>query len=800
MAALPPVSPALPSARLRRRWDHLLAAAALLLVVGAFRWVVAANNGFEDWGDLDYYKLLVRGWQKGQLNIDKDPSPELLALADPYDPTQNGPHKMGDISLYRGKYYMYFGPTPAFTLMWPWRIVTGREMTSGAATWFFCSVAVTAASLLWLGLRRRYFPDSHALVAPLGVLALGFGTHLLALVQRPMMWELPISAGIAFTSLGALLCAAAWHGWRPVLALAGAGLCLGLAVGARPTCLLALGMLLLPLGHAWFRREPGREWWRLTLAAGVPLACCAVAIMWHNHARFGSPFEWGQNYQLSGAYEGKLVHFSPRFFFHNLSVYFFQPLLWRAEFPFVFAQAIEISHIPDYFGTEEVCGKAVTFPFYWFLLTLPLAWLGRSATERRALGGAVGVVAAYALPVGILVNCYFSTTMRYQTDYAVALAVLALLGLLAAERALARLGRLTAGATVTAFAGAVAVTVVVGTLVTFDYHGRSTRGLATERWRELADGTHDLLAELGRQLGHVDGPRVLKVRFRDQPPGTVEPLWEPADPAGERVFVEYLPKRQLRFGVALGDQAVRWGRLLTLKPGHTHTVSLQLPSLYRREGHGPWAAFRRDLEHRERTGIAVWFSGGRALQEVRPLGSGPVISGGRVAAGFSGELRDEFSRLLRRDEFRVGFTDPGARRGGTLRLRVHFPDQILQPGEPLVTAGAHFQYNFLFVEPAPGGIKLAFDTFGQPRVTSAVFRPSPGGHWLELDLPAFRPDAYGQGGVGDVVVRLDGREVIRSRQPVWHFPEGWEALGDNPFGAVCRDVFRGWVLQARWVR
>jgi hypothetical protein len=131
---------------------------------------------------------------------------------------------------------------------------------------------------------------------------------------------------------------------------------------------------------------------------------------------------------------------------------------------------------------------------------------------------------------------------------------------------------------------------------------------------------------------------------------------------------------------------------------------------------------------------------------------------------------------------------------------VHFPDQILPDGEPLVTAGAHFQYNFLFAEPAPEGVKLAFDTFGQPRVTSAGFRPSPGGHWLELDLPAFRPDAYGQGGVGDVVVRLDGREVIRSRQPVWHFPEGWEALGENPYGAVCRDVFRGWVLQARWIR
>ena len=182
-----------------------MAAAALLFVVGAFRWVVAANNGFEDWGDLDYYKLLVRGWQKGQLHIDKDPSPELLALADPYDPAQNGPHKMGDISLYRGRYYLYFGPTPAFTLMWPWRVITGREMTSGAATWVFCSVAVTAASLLWLGLRRRYFPESHAWVAPLGVLALGFGTHLpVRAYAKPHRWLALAVSGALRRKLAAL--------------------------------------------------------------------------------------------------------------------------------------------------------------------------------------------------------------------------------------------------------------------------------------------------------------------------------------------------------------------------------------------------------------------------------------------------------------------------------------------------------------------------------------------------------------------------------------------------------------------
>ncbi len=82
------------------RWSARgLAFAALALAVWFLHWTVAANGGFDDWGEADYYQLLVRGWKKGQLHLDKAPAPELLALADPYDPAQNGPHRLGDAKL-----------------------------------------------------------------------------------------------------------------------------------------------------------------------------------------------------------------------------------------------------------------------------------------------------------------------------------------------------------------------------------------------------------------------------------------------------------------------------------------------------------------------------------------------------------------------------------------------------------------------------------------------------------------------------------------------------------------------------
>ncbi len=780
----------------RSRLEIALTSAALVFVLWFFHWTVSANSGFDNWGDMDYYRLLVRGWQKGQLHLDKDPSPALLALADPYDPQQNNGHKLGDATLYRGKYYLYFGAAPALTLMLPHAVLTGRELTMGAATWVFCCVAFLAASALWLAIRRRYFPQSGWWMAPCGVLAIGFGTHLLALAQRPMIWELPIASGIAFTLLALGSVYAAIHGRRPILAMAAAGLCAGLAVGSRPTCLFASGLLLVPVWLAWRERRAERVWWRMGLAAALPLGVCGVAIMAHNYARFDNPFEWGQNYQLSGAYEGKLTHFSLRFFLHNCAVYFFQPLRWSGEFPFALAEGIEISHIPGYFGTEEVCGLAVAFPFFWFVLAVPLAWRRRERAEAWRLGAVVSANAACAVPVGMLVLCYFSTTMRYQTDFSVTLAVLALVGMLSAERWAASARGWFGGLA----AGSCAVTVLVGLLVSFDYHGRSLQITSPTKWRELTQTTHGALAQVGLWLGQIDGPRVLKVRFKAQALGTVETFWEAQDRrADERILVEHIGEQLIRFGFVRGGGTAEWGRPLKWENNHTHTVHVQVPSLYPKAGHGVWSGVRRSEAFRERTAVAVWFSGGRALGTVVPALPGDIVAGGAIGDNFSGEVRNISTRLFRPDEIPSGLAEPEAKRGGVLRMRVMFASDLGKRGEPLFAAGAHYRSNLLFAEPAEGGVKIVFENYGLPRAGSAVFQPAAEGHWLELEMPSFRVDAYGIEATGPVVVRLDGREILRTTQIGYHFPWGEEKLGQNPYGTTCGPEFRGWIREARWL-
>jgi hypothetical protein len=299
----------------------------------------------------------------------------------------------------------------------------------------------------------------------------------------------------------------------------------------------------------------------------------------------------------------------------------------------------------------------------------------------------------------------------------------------------------------------------------------------------------------------VDGPEVLKVRFNQRPTGSVETFWRPSDErVSHRILVEHIGERLIRFGVAVEAMPVVWGRPLKWDPGHTHTVTVQSPALYRPGGHRWARGARRMEEFRERTGVAVWFSGGRAVQTV--LGEIPAghREGGSIGPDFSGEVLDRFSRVFRRDELAHGLTEDQAPRGGALRMRVVLPPALRPEGEPVFAAGAHYRSNILFVEPAPGGVKFTYERYMYPRVSSPVISVKPRGYEIEFRLPSFNPAAYGHEAPGDAVLKVDGVEVFRTPTVGYEFPWGHEQVGGNPFGHTTGERFRGWLLDVGWLR
>ena len=388
-----------------------------------------------------YYNLLVQGFRAGHLSLKKDVPPGLTQLADPYDPGANAlyraaPYCLHDLSYYKGRLYLYFGVTPALIFLWPFVALTGHYLFSGQTSAIFCAVGFLAGAGVLRALWRRYFPEVSVWVVATGTLAFGLGAGVPLMLPRSGVYEVAVSCGYMLTmlSLGAIWCAlheperrqSCW--W-----LAAASAAYGLAVAARPSLLFGAIILLVPVVQA---RQERRPVWAL-LAAGIgPITFIGLGMMLYNAMRFDSPFEFGLDYILAAFRPIARQYFRWRYLWFNFRVYLFEPVRWSARFPFVH----EISVPPSpagYARVEAPFGVLTNSPLVWLALAVPLAWRRRSGQEASTLRWFVTGV-ALLLGTCVLTLLFFeSATIRYEVEFLPTLVLLAAVGVLGLDRALA---------------------------------------------------------------------------------------------------------------------------------------------------------------------------------------------------------------------------------------------------------------------------------------------------------------------------------------------------------------------------
>jgi len=428
--------------------SRILLGTVCVLVLGFYAWSarpgVRQMYGISDPADA-YYNQLVQGFRSGQLSLKKEVPPELTKLADPYDPAASisyqEKNQLHDVSYYKGKLYLYFGLTPALVLFWPYAVLTGHYLFHKQAVAFFCAVGFMASVSLLGALRRRYFPEIGGRVMASGALALGLATCVPVMLQRPDVYEVPISCAYAMMML---VLAGIWHALhepaRRCQWLAAASSAYGLAVGARPTLLFGAVILLVPVFHAWkSAAECNERRWlvagRMLAAAVVPLLLIGFGLMLYNYLRFDDPLEFGTHYAMSGnkQYDTKDL-FGLSYVWFNFQVYFLQPVHWRSCFPFV--QGIRMPPAPaGLLVLEGPFGVLSNIPFAWLALAVPLTWQNRTIGERSALRLFLAALALFFM-ISALTICFFAgACRRYQVDFVPALMLLAVFGLFGLERA-----------------------------------------------------------------------------------------------------------------------------------------------------------------------------------------------------------------------------------------------------------------------------------------------------------------------------------------------------------------------------
>jgi hypothetical protein len=146
-----------------------------------------------------YYNLLADAFLSGHLFIGIPPSPLLLALPDPYDYIPNTALRLSDLSLYHGRYYMYFGPTPAVVLFAPFKLILRRDLQSDFAILFFAIGGYLLSSYLFLNIASS-LRQAVGRTVPLwleicAVLSLGLSQFVPVLLRTPRMYQVAISHG-----------------------------------------------------------------------------------------------------------------------------------------------------------------------------------------------------------------------------------------------------------------------------------------------------------------------------------------------------------------------------------------------------------------------------------------------------------------------------------------------------------------------------------------------------------------------------------------------------------------------------
>jgi hypothetical protein len=412
-----------------RTGQMALAVASLsTAIIFVYVWYVSIGLWTSWPNEMSYYNLLAAAFHNGQTAVDVAPEPALLALENPFEPrTREGIPLLWDATLYNGKYYLYWGPTPALLLAF-FKLFSPQDVGDKVITFLFTVGTFLFAVLLILELWKKYFTDTPRWAILLGIACMGLVNPMLYILIEARIYEAAIISG-QFFLLGGLywLFTAFDTSSRARFALS--GLFLALAVGSRTTLVPAIAFLSLTM-LVWAVKTRRDKVITLTLTFALPLVIGAMSYGWYNLARFGSAAEFGLRYQITSynLYESLDETFSPAYIPPNVYKTLFNSLERREIFPYYFPtrwsgpDALEREYPRFYLLLGEgITGILVASPFLIFAFP---AWLNKDKNFRWIVLALTGS----SLLTFLMLQIFFFTTMRYLLDLIPALSLLAVTG------------------------------------------------------------------------------------------------------------------------------------------------------------------------------------------------------------------------------------------------------------------------------------------------------------------------------------------------------------------------------------
>jgi hypothetical protein len=308
---------------------------AFVLVI--YVWYVTFGT-FTEWrASTRYYSLLADAFGKGQLHVDVEPGAALLAADDPYNNEGRPPFDddVWDLSLYKGKLYLYWGPVPAL-LMTPVQLALKTDIPDLFPVFFFFCGLLVINTLILLKMRTLFFPDIPIRYVVASLLVLGLILPIPWSLSIPDVYEAAIGAGQFFLMGGIYFVILAFEQKVQKRFLVLAGFFWACSVGSRAINVLSI-LFLTAFTLYWMWKTQPKSKFRLSASLLTPLALGAILIGWYNYARFDSPLEFGLRYQITvqNMNRDMPLAFELDYLPHNVNAYILQPFQFVSGFPFI---------------------------------------------------------------------------------------------------------------------------------------------------------------------------------------------------------------------------------------------------------------------------------------------------------------------------------------------------------------------------------------------------------------------------------------------------------------------------------
>ncbi len=414
-------------------------------VILVYIWLISSGTWTTWVSPTRHYAILAQGFERGKLFLTTMPDARLGELPNPYDPSaRQGIETPVDVTYYKGRYYLYWGPVPSLMLVPVQAILQSRVGDLQLVFIFTCGIFLLLSILIVI-LWDLFFHDLPKWMLGISILLIGTANPTLFMLNNfkgARIYEAAITGGQFFLVGGLLVAVIALGKPSPYWILALTGSLWALSIGTRLFLVLPICAMVFVLACSWIATKQRLiEKAAKLFALGLPLLIGFLALGWYNWERFGSVTESGLYYQLAGINLQKNygLLLDPGYFFQNLYNYLIHPFGFDSQFPFVRVDDGSIrpilpSHpLAELYSSQQMTGLLPSVPFAVFAL-IPFTrssivkFKGQNQRAGITLPWAVWILSASFLVAFIFLMFFFWSAMRYLQDFMPCLLALSVIG------------------------------------------------------------------------------------------------------------------------------------------------------------------------------------------------------------------------------------------------------------------------------------------------------------------------------------------------------------------------------------